>query len=46
VLPADVADESAVIGVFSRIRDEWGSLSVLVNNAGWARFSTLATTSL
>jgi NAD(P)-dependent dehydrogenase (short-subunit alcohol dehydrogenase family) len=34
VLQADVADEAAVLAMFSRIDQEWGPLGGLVNNAG------------
>ncbi len=34
VLPADVADEGAVLAMFERIDREWGPLGGLVNNAG------------
>ena len=34
VLKADVADESAVLGMFTTIDREWGRLGALVNNAG------------
>jgi NAD(P)-dependent dehydrogenase (short-subunit alcohol dehydrogenase family) len=34
LLPADVADEAAVLGMFHRLDVEWGRLDALVNNAG------------
>src|SRR5690606_32725427 len=33
VLPADVSDEAAMAAAFQRVRDQWGRLDVLVNNA-------------
>lgn len=32
--PADLRDPQAVEGVFARVRDRWGGVDVLVNNAG------------
>jgi 3-oxoacyl-[acyl-carrier protein] reductase len=34
VLPADVSNSEQVKSMFRRIQEEWGSLDVLVNNAG------------
>jgi NAD(P)-dependent dehydrogenase (short-subunit alcohol dehydrogenase family) len=34
VLPADVADEQQVDAAFDAVRDAWGRLDLLVNNAG------------
>jgi len=34
LLPADVADSQAVDRMFAQIAEGWGSLSILVNNAG------------
>ena len=34
ILPADVGDPAAVNSAFARIRDRWGRLDVLFNNAG------------
>lgn len=37
----DVANEADVLNVFEKTRDEWGTLDVLVNNAGTGMMSTL-----
>jgi NAD(P)-dependent dehydrogenase (short-subunit alcohol dehydrogenase family) len=34
VLPADITQPDAVKGVFARVKDAWGRLDVLFNNAG------------
>jgi NAD(P)-dependent dehydrogenase (short-subunit alcohol dehydrogenase family) len=34
VIPADVADETQVAHLFQQVRDTWGRLDLLVNNAG------------
>jgi glucose 1-dehydrogenase len=34
LLPADVSDEEEVLSMFKKLKDEWGGLDVLVNNAG------------
>jgi NADP-dependent 3-hydroxy acid dehydrogenase YdfG len=34
VLPADVTDREAVVGVAARVKEEWGRIDILVNNAG------------
>jgi len=34
VVPTDVADAESVAALFARVRDDWGRLDVLVNNAG------------
>jgi NAD(P)-dependent dehydrogenase (short-subunit alcohol dehydrogenase family) len=34
VLPADVTDEASVDAAFAAVRDAWGRLDLLVNNAG------------
>lgn len=39
----DVRDETAVLNVFSLIRAKYGSLHVVINNAGLAKFSPLTT---
>jgi NAD(P)-dependent dehydrogenase (short-subunit alcohol dehydrogenase family) len=33
-VPTDVSDESQVVAAFEVIRDEWGAVDVLINNAG------------
>ena len=33
-LPADVSDPASVAGMFGRIKDGWGKLDILINNAG------------
>jgi NAD(P)-dependent dehydrogenase (short-subunit alcohol dehydrogenase family) len=45
LLPADVSDPEAVKRAFARLFETWGDLSLLVNNAGWARFSRVEETS-
>ncbi|MPV51005.1 SDR family oxidoreductase [Pseudactinotalea sp. HY160] len=44
-LVADATDEDDVAGVFAHVRSEWGSLDVLVNNAGIITISRLEETS-
>jgi NAD(P)-dependent dehydrogenase (short-subunit alcohol dehydrogenase family) len=46
VLAADVSDENQVREAFSTLVREWGDLSILVNNAGWARFHRIEDTPL
>lgn len=45
-MPASVADEAAVAGVFGSVRSRYDRLDVLVNNAGIALESFVATTEL
>lgn len=45
VLPADVTDPAAVLGVFADVEREWGPVEVLVLNAGAGASSPLARTS-
>lgn len=40
-LPADARDEAALLGVFERVRDAWGGVDVMVNNAGLGHADTL-----
>lgn len=40
-VPCDLRDESQILGMFDRIRDAWGGVDVLVNNAGLGRSSPL-----
>ena len=42
----DVTDEASWAGALAEVEERWGRLDVLVNNAGVARFSPLAMTSL
>jgi NAD(P)-dependent dehydrogenase (short-subunit alcohol dehydrogenase family) len=35
VVPTDVADREAVAALFARVRDEFGRVDLLFNNAGW-----------
>jgi NAD(P)-dependent dehydrogenase (short-subunit alcohol dehydrogenase family) len=35
VVPTDVVDREAVAALFARVRDEFGRIDVLFNNAGW-----------
>ncbi|GAA2905304.1 short-chain dehydrogenase [Actinoplanes cyaneus] len=43
-IPLDVTDEAGVAAVAARIRDRWGRLDVLVNNAGAFRPATAVET--
>ncbi len=38
-IQADVADTSAVTKMFNEIKNQWGSLNILVNNAGILKFT-------
>ena len=44
VVPADVADEASIGDLVGTVRDEFGRLDVIVNNAGFALRHTLAET--
>ncbi len=41
-LPGDMREEADILSFFTAIRDAWGPLDVLVNNAGMGKMSTLA----
>lgn len=41
LLPADVSDPSAVKKMFHQLREHWGQIDVVVNNAGLSRNRTL-----
>jgi NADP-dependent 3-hydroxy acid dehydrogenase YdfG len=41
-IPADVADEDSVAALFGTVREQWGRLDLLVNNAGVAAGGTVA----
>src|SRR5579871_3718415 len=43
-LPADVSDAAAVSAVFGTVRERFGSLDILFNNAGIAVLGTVVTT--
>ncbi|MBN1298243.1 MAG: SDR family oxidoreductase [Actinobacteria bacterium] len=34
IIPADLTDESQIIALFKKVRDEFGRLDILINNAG------------
>ncbi|MDT8912203.1 SDR family oxidoreductase [Amycolatopsis sp. PS_44_ISF1] len=42
VVPVDVAEPGAVEGLFAAVRDQWGRLDLLVNNAGVSAGGTVA----
>ncbi|UOZ06738.1 SDR family oxidoreductase [Amycolatopsis sp. WQ 127309] len=42
VVPTDVADEDSVKALFDAVRDRWGRLDLLVNNAGIGAAGTVA----
>lgn len=42
VVPADLRDDENILSLFSRIRDRWGGVDVLVNNAGLGRVAPLS----
>ncbi len=46
VCVGDVADEADVLRIFETIRARWGTVDVLVNNAGTGAMSTLEQGSL
>jgi NADP-dependent 3-hydroxy acid dehydrogenase YdfG len=41
VLPCDLRDEAQLLAAFARVRQEWGGVDVLVNNAGLGRRAPL-----
>ena len=41
-VPTDLADEASVRELFAAVRDRWGRLDVLVNNAGVGRYGPVA----
>ncbi|QRP50691.1 SDR family oxidoreductase [Amycolatopsis sp. FDAARGOS 1241] len=42
VVPTDVASPESVAGLFAAVRDQWGRLDLLVNNAGVSAGGTVA----
>lgn len=42
-LTADARDEAALLSVFAKIREAWGGVDVLINNAGLGREASLST---
>jgi NAD(P)-dependent dehydrogenase (short-subunit alcohol dehydrogenase family) len=42
VVPTDVSDEDSVAALFGTVRERWGRLDLLVNNAGVAAAGTVA----
>ena len=42
VVPTDVADEESVAALFAAVRERWGRLDLLVNNAGIGAAGTVA----
>ncbi|MDF0487498.1 SDR family oxidoreductase [Sphingomonas sp. H39-1-10] len=45
-VPLDVTDEAGWIALADRVRQRFGKLDVLVNNAGFGKFATIAETTL
>jgi 3-oxoacyl-[acyl-carrier protein] reductase len=41
-IPTDLAEEASVRALFAAVRDRWGRLDVLVNNAGIGRYGPVA----
>ncbi len=41
-LPADLRKEAEIAGLFGRLRDAWGGVDVLINNAGLGLYGALA----
>ncbi len=42
-IQADLRDESSIAAMFARIRDDWGGVDVLINNAGLGHAAPLMT---
>lgn len=41
-LPTDLRDEASILSMFSTIREQWGGVDVMVNNAGLGHHAPLA----